>query len=226
MRSPVPVIPASPESRGIRDIFDRPEWLRASASQLVRHGACCDRARSWLVAMARSHDYAATDGLSFAAPRWLAQRYAWGPTRWPIAWCQAVGAAAIDCGVFAAFALEIFRAKGIDAHPGQVLRSYAEASTTHWRHKWAALPGAFNWIGARVVFHEVAIVKVGRSDARIYDPTDGVWLDPKVTTGHGGHVAVRSEAPAAVTWGGHTLAHGQWTQLAALPDARRPAAGG
>jgi len=207
------------------DILERPEWVRASASRLGRHGACCDRARAWLVAMGRSHDFAITDGLALAAPRWLARRYAWGPTQWPIAWCQAVAAEAIDCGVFGAFALEVFRAKGVDAYPGQVLRTYAEASTTHWRHKWAAVPEAFNWIGARVVFHEVTIVQVTSSVARIYDPTDAVWLDPGVRDGHGSHVAVRSEAPVAVTWGAHRLAHGQWTQIGSMPDARKPALG-
>ncbi len=207
------------------DMLDRPEWVRASASKLWRHGPCCDRARAWLVAMARSHDFAATDGLALAAPRWLTTRFRWGPTRWPIAWCQAVVAETIDCGVFGAFALEIFRAKGIDAYPGQVLRTYAETSTTHWRHKWAAVPEAFNWIGARVVYHEVAIVQVGRSEARIYDPTDGVWLDPGIRNGHGAHVAVRSEAPVAVSWGSHRLAHGQWTQLGPMPALPRSTPG-
>jgi hypothetical protein len=81
------------------------------------------------------------------------------------------------------------------------------------------------WIGARVVFHEVTIVQVTSSLARIYDPTDAVWLDPGVREGHGAHVAVRSEAPVAVTWGAHRLAHGQWTQIGPIPDARRPAPG-
>jgi hypothetical protein len=195
------------------DTLDRAEWARASGSSLTHHGACCDRARAWLVAMGRSHDYASTDGLTFAAPRWLTQRWTWGPTRWPIAWCEAVNAAEIDCGVFAVFALEIFRAKGIVAYPGQVLRTYVEESTTHWRHKWAGLPGAFDWIGARVVFHEVCVVQVAAHEVRVYDPTDGIWLEPGVRGGHGGHVAIRAELPVALDWGKHTLVNGQWTEM-------------
>src|SRR4051794_34857828 len=107
------------------DTLERKEWARASASTLAHHGPCCDKARAWLIAMGRSHDYASTDGLAFAAPRWLAKRYTWGPTRWPIGWCEAVRATSIDCGVFAVFALEVFRAKGVEAYAGQVLRSYA-----------------------------------------------------------------------------------------------------
>lgn len=201
------------------DILERPEWVRAASSRLAHHGSCCERARSWLIAMSRSHDFAATDGLAYAGPRWLTKRYAWGPTEWPVGWCQAVNAGAIDCGVFGAFALEIFRAKGISAFPGQVLRTYAESSTSHWRHKWAAVPEAFNWIGTRVVYHEVTMVQVSPTDVRIYDPTDGVWLDPGVREGHGAHSAVRSEAPIALSWGSHTLAHGQWTPIDVSPRA-------
>jgi len=191
-------------------MLERPEWVRASGSVLAHHGACCDRARNWLVAMSRSHDFAATDGLAYAGPTWLTKRYTWGPTRWPTAWCEAVNARTIDCGVFAAFARAIFHAKGIDAHPGQVLREYAEESTTHWQDLWSSIPGAFNWIGARVVYHEVCIVPVGPGEARVYDPTDGVWLDPGVRRGHGGHIAIRAELPTAMAWGEHVLVHGQW----------------
>jgi hypothetical protein len=198
------------------DIFDRPEWVRASVSVLASHGACCDRARAWLAAMGRSHDFAATDGLAFAGPGWLTERYAWGPTRWPLAWCDAVRAKTIDCGVFSVFALEIFRAKGIEAFPGQVLRICAAERTTHWQHKWSAIPEAFNWIGPRFVYHEVNIVRVDGEDARVYDPTVGVWLDPAVQTGHGGHIAIRAELPVALSWGGHKLVNGQWTKLVAV----------
>src|SRR5262245_48209268 len=110
------------------DTLERAAWMQASVSTLTDHGPCCARARAWLIAMARSHDFASTDGLTFAAPRWLTKRWIWGPTRWPIAWCEAIKAETIDCGVFGVFALEIFRAKGLEAYPGQVLRTYAEES--------------------------------------------------------------------------------------------------
>ena len=196
------------------DTLERAAWMQASVSTLTDHGPCCARARAWLIAMARSHDFASTDGLTFAAPRWLTKRWTWGPTRWPIAWCEAIKAETIDCGVFGVFALEIFRAKGLDAYAGQVLRTYAEESTAHWRHKWASLPGAFDWIRGRVVYHEICVVRVNGNQARVYDPTDGVWLDPEIYRGHGGHIAIRAELPRALKWGPHTLVHGQWTEMA------------
>jgi hypothetical protein len=196
------------------DTFERTGWAQASVSTLADHGRCCAAARGWLVAMSRSLDFAATDGLVFAAPRWLMHRWKWGPTRWPVSWCEAVRAEAVDCGVFGAFAREIFRAKGVEAYGGQVLRSCAGTTTAHWRAKWAALPGAFNWIGENAVYHEVCIVRVGRAEARVYDPTDGAWLEHAVKGGHGGHLAIRGELPVALQWGPHTLVNGQWTEIA------------
>src|SRR5262249_45264690 len=176
------------------------KWTQASVSTLVHHGTCCDRARAWLLGMGRSYDYAASDRLAYAGPTWLINQWAWGPTRWPIAWCEAVRAKAIDCGVFTVFALEIFRAKGVEAYPGQVLRSETRESTAHWRRKWDSLPGAFNWIGEAAVYHEICVVRSGPGEARIYDPMKGIWLEPAIRRGYGAHIAVRAELPEALAW--------------------------
>jgi hypothetical protein len=193
--------------------LERKDWAQASVSTLVDHGPCCAAARGWIVATSRSLDFAATDGLTFAAPRWLTRRWKWGPTCWPIAWCEAVRAEAIDCGVFGAFAREIFRAKGVQAYGGQVLRECAKATTAHWRARWAAVPGAFDWIGENTVYHEVCIIQVGPAEARVYDPTDATWLECAIDRGHGGHLAIRAEVPIALSWGPHMLVNGQWTEV-------------
>ena len=41
-------------------------------------------------------------------------------------------------------------------------------------------------------------VGVGADEARIYDPTDGNWIEPAVQAGHGAHVAIRAEIPVAL----------------------------
>jgi hypothetical protein len=120
----------------------------------------------------------------------------------------------IDCGVFGAFAQELFRAKGIEAYPGQLVRSCTEERITHWRRKWASMPDAFDWIGTRVVYHEVSIVRVGPDEARVYDPTEGNWIEPAGPAGHGAHVAIRAEIPVALKWGAHVLVNGQWAETA------------
>lgn len=199
----------------VPDTLERADWRGASGSTLTHHGACCERARAWLLGMARSHDFASSDGLAFAGPRWLTHRFQWGPTRWPVAWCEAIEAPQIDCGVFAAFALEILRKKGLEAYPAQVLRTYAKESAVHWRRKWSAMPGGFDWIGVHTVFHEVCLVRSGPREARVYDPTDGIWLEASVRGGHGAHSAIRADIPVALAWGSYTLVSGQWTELEA-----------
>jgi hypothetical protein len=199
----------------VADTPDREEWRQVSGSTLVHHGPCCDRARAWLIAMGRSYDFSSTDGLAMAAPRWITQRWAWGPTRWPIAWCEAVRAEVIDCGVFGAFALELFRAKGIDAYAGQLLRTCAEERISHWRRKWETMPTAFNWIGSHVVYHEVNVVRRAPGEAHVYDPTEGFWLEPSAQSGHHAHLAIRAEIPEVLRWGAHVLVNGEWTETAA-----------
>ena len=97
----------------VSNLKGRVDWQAATPSTLIDHGACCARARDWLVATSRSMDFASTDGFMLSAPRWLTHRFGWGPTRWPISWCEAVRQKTIDCGIFAAFAREIFSAKGL-----------------------------------------------------------------------------------------------------------------
>ena len=133
--------------------------------------------------MARSHDFGVDRRVDVRGAALADQALDLGPDALADRLVQGIKAETIDCGVFGVFALEIFRAKGIEAFPGQVLRTYAEESTTHWRHKWASLPGAFDWIGGRVVYHEICVVRVNGNQARVYDPTDGVWLDPGFTAG-------------------------------------------
>ncbi|MFO0675444.1 MAG: hypothetical protein U0169_02845 [Polyangiaceae bacterium] len=210
MNSVAAVIPSRIDSRGGSR---KREWLRPPVSELAHHGECCERARRWLLARSRSAEFSVTDGVDHVAPRWLADRFTWGPTTWPAAWCDVVSAETIDCGVFAAFAREIFRANGTVAYGGQVLRHYDRASLGHYRKKWAAVPGAFDWIDEDEVYHEVCIVRVGGTEVRVYDPTDGVWLDPRVTRGHGSHVALRADVPVALRWGPHTIVRGQWITL-------------
>ena len=99
----------------------------------------------------------------------------------------------------------------------RVLRAAAEETITHWRRRWSAVPDAFNWLGGRVIYHEVCVVRVGPTELRIYDPTEGVWLEPELRAGHGAQLAIRAEIPQAMTWGPHVLVSGQWTEIA--PDA-------
>src|SRR5262245_44335612 len=166
-------------------------WLEQPPSRLVDHGtSCCTGARAWLQAMAASYAFRRTDGTVVAAPTFLSRRYTWGPTAWPIAWCQAVRANAIDCGVFSAFAREILSAQGVKCYSAQVMQLFGPETTAHWRQRWRGLPGAFNWIDNELVYHEVVIVDVG-DVAEVFNPSHGQWLSPAAASGYGAVVAIR-----------------------------------
>lgn len=187
-------------------------WVDHLPSHLVHHGACCDQAKRWLVAMARSFDFLITEGQRLQGPRFLSERYEWGPSPWPLAWCDAVRRETIDCGVFAAFARTIFAAKGLEAFPGQIVQRFDGTATGHWRRRWREERAAFPWIGDEVVYHEVVVVRVAPGVAALYDPTDGAWMDP-LDHGPGKILALRSEAPGGMAWGPYVLVSDQWSRL-------------
>lgn len=174
---------------------------------------CCHHARIWLQAMARSFDFSITDASSLSGPGWLRQRYNWGPSPWPIHWCEAVNLTTIDCGLFRAFAVEIFRAKGVEAWPAQVLREQQEHATRHWVALWEKLPGSFQWAARGFVYHEVVAVRTNGHHCRIYDPTDGNWIDRTRVKGHNGHFAVRVESPEFFDWQGLSVGGFKWLEL-------------
>lgn len=54
-------------------------------------GSCCRIARQWFECMAR----AAMRSWG-PEPRWITERWKWGPTVWPIHWCEAVTSHELD----------------------------------------------------------------------------------------------------------------------------------
>jgi hypothetical protein len=162
------------------------------------------------------------------APAWLTKLFHWGPSEWPISWCELVREKTLDCGVLAALAREVFRAQGHEAHPAQALLMYNGACTEHWRKYWKVEPRKpeprkverlrvrrelFPWIGDQVVYHELCLIERSDGTARIYDSTWGTWLEPDFRPGFGGLLAVRTECPRLLSWGNRTLSCGEWTQV-------------
>ncbi len=174
---------------------------------------CCKNARNWLVAMARSFDFSVTDGARLAGPGWLKTYYEWGPSAWPVHWCEAVSLPVIDCGLFRAFANLIFAAKGIECFDAQVLRLQQPSSTSHWQKRWDGAANSLPWVSKNFVYHEICAVKTSEGHCELYDPTDGVWLDADITKGHNGHFAVRVESSEVLQWQKQTLGGFQWVSL-------------
>src|SRR5262249_31405692 len=113
-----------------------------------------------------------------------------------------------------AFARAILNAQGVEGYSAQVMQLFGPETTAHWRQLWAGKPGTFNWIDKELVFHEVVIIVIG-DVAEVFNPSDGQWLSPAAAAGYGGVVAIRSECPKSLAWGGHALSMDQWTPTVA-----------
>ena len=189
-------------------------WLVQPPSEVQHHGgACCAIAKQWFHGMARANDFSIADNLSHQGPAWLHLKFNWGANRWPAYWCDLMQSRTFDCGVFAALSREIFRLKGMTAHPGQIIQYFGAQATSHWSAAWHNKTQAFGWIGDGFVYHEVAIVENSDGSCRIYDPTDGFWMNPALNRGHGRAVAMKSSAPVLLTWGPYQLPPDTWLEI-------------
>jgi hypothetical protein len=220
--------PVSKRHEIIQSLIDNEEhfqrWVEHPCSSIVHHDqACCEEARLWFLAYARSMEVGALSRYQLKAPTWLSQLFTWGPSEWPISWCEVVKQEVIDCGVFAALAREIFAAQGLSAHPAQVLLSYNQTCTDHWKDLWKAGPKepkkekksgeTFPWIGNQIVYHELCVLEMPDGQAKVYDSTWGTWYEPRPRTGFGALLALRTECPRLLNWGGKTMSCGEWIDL-------------
>jgi hypothetical protein len=213
---------SSGRDAAIREIIGGEEhfkrWIAHPASAIVHHdGKCCEEARLWFLAYARSMEIGVASQLRMRAPTWLSQLFTWGPSAWPISWCQIVRQKVIDCGVFAALAREVFKAQGHEAHPAQALLSYNPSCTNHWKALWNESGKKklelFPWIGSKVVYHELCVLELPDGQARFYDSTWGSWYLPRARSGFGALLALRSECPRLLTWNNKTFSCGEWVSL-------------
>ncbi len=163
--------------------------------------------------MSKSFQFTNVDQQRLSAPTWLNKVFEWGPSQWPLPWCEAVHSRVIDCGVFAAFAKEIFLEQGFEAYSGQVIQYYEEQNLIHMKKRWESAGFKANWIAKSCVYHEVCAVRVSSEEIKIYDPTDGLWIDPNKTSGAGAVLSLRLELPTVMQWGSYTINQDQWLDL-------------
>jgi hypothetical protein len=210
----------------IRALAEREEyfnrWIEHPASAIVHHdSACCEEARLWFLAYARSMEIGRLSDVNIKAPVWLSDLFKWGPSEWPIAWCELVKEKVLDCGVFAALAREVFKAQGHEVHPAQALLSYNETCTGHWKELWSMKEelekkragDVFPWIGDNLVYHELCVLEQADGQAKFYDSTWGTWLAPQSRAGFGALLALRTECPRLLQWGGRSFSCGEWVNI-------------
>lgn len=190
-------------------------WENFPFSCLSHHGAaCCEVAREWVIA----NDFAQLNGGDLlSGPRWLRARYEWGPSVWPLYWCDAVSRKSIDCGAHAALAHAVFAGRGITAYRGQFVQRYNADATSEWRRKWDAGQASDHWITDGLIYHEGNAVLVGDGEVKLWDGSAGWWLNPRQSSGYASLVAVRVFAEVGETpmrWGRHEITPNLWQQLA------------
>lgn len=197
-------------------------WFEHPSSEIVHHDdRCCEEARLWFLSYALSMEIGAATEFALKPPTWLCEHYTWGPSVWPIAWCEVVDEEVIDCGVFSALAREIFAAQGHQAYPAQALLSYSSDATQHWRGQWSKawmqqageVGEAFPWVGKKLVYHELVVLESFDGTARFYDATNGTWYQPGQRAGYGCLIAVKSECPRALRWHDKNIVCGEWVSL-------------
>jgi hypothetical protein len=193
------------------------QWSAPPLSQIGHHGArCCDAARSWLLGM----DVANRGAMpALVGPRWIRGLYKWGPSRWPIYWCEAVREKTLDCGALAWMTREVLRARGLSCFLAQSVQRYGEETTSHWAASWHAGGQSPQWVRGGLVYHEICAIAMPDGTLRLWDPSAGWWLEESVKDGYGSLAALRIADPTGelyntpVSWAGQTINAGIWALL-------------
>jgi hypothetical protein len=191
-------------------------WRNFPASTIAHHGAkCCDIAREWITGMDFSQLNA---GHPLTGPRWLRTKFKWGPSKWPIHWCEAVREKTLDCGALGALSHELFVARGIRSFPAQFILEFNEASARHWKETWRVAGSCAPWLREGLIYHEGCAVAVSEGEIKLWDATATWWINPRQFGGYAGVLAVRvfgSEAASPfLKWGEHQIPLNTWHKIA------------
>ncbi len=154
-------------------------------SQLFSHDAiCCRSAKAWFTSVAGAFAFQ-----NPGPPGWIRERWDWGPTQWPLSWCEAVRADKLDCGALAALARHAFRAYGMKNYAAQLIQRFDNDAVANWQTTWEQENADAGWIRGNLAYHEAVLVE--RPDGfQIWDPTDNTWMDHQ-SRGYGEIMAIR-----------------------------------
>ena len=192
------------------------KWRTFPNSQISHHGAsCCDIAHEWLIA----YDFAQLNGGNLlSGPRWMREHSSWGPTVWPIHWCEAVDAKIVDCGVHAAIAHEVFVARGVTAFRAQFVQRYSADTAASWRQNWGSNGASDHWIDGESIYHEGNAILVDGTALKLWDGSAGCWINPRGHVGYGSLAALRIESAdhdrsQTFAWGGRRIPVNLWVSV-------------
>jgi hypothetical protein len=166
-------------------------------------------------------DFAQLNGAVLSSgPRWLRARYKWGPSNWPMHWCEVVRRKSIDCGAHAALSRELFTERGLVAFPAQLVQRYSEDSTDQWRVAWARDDVSSHWLDGENIYHEGAALLAGDNALKIWDASSASWIEPRQSgSGYGSLVALRvitepeEYSGTELAWGERTIVPNAWNAI-------------
>lgn len=192
-----------------REIFE--PWADWPPSQVSHHGrVCCEIVREWITSV----DFSSLNGGDvLTGPRWLRQRFEWGPTRYPVYWCEISKKKELDCGMHAALAHEVFVSRGVKSFRTQLVQEFSHCAASQWESKWKSGSAVTAWIDKDLIYHEGCAVVSPQGELKLWDPSAGWWLDPKNTGGYGSLRAVRifaSSQEKPHSWGGRVIPPNEW----------------
>ena len=193
-------------------VYDR--WRDWQPSRISNHGRmCCELAREWITAT----DYSTLSGAHMmSGPRWLRDRFQWGPSSYPLYWCEAVRKKTLDCGALAALAHEIFTIRGIKSYRVQLVQRYSRDATEQWSNSWTGDGVPTQWLNNDIIYHEGCATSVGDNEIKVWDASSGCWIDAKTGDGYGSLLAIKVNAGANtndLAWGKYTLEPNIWRAL-------------
>lgn len=192
-------------------------WKTKRPSYIADHEKkCCRIAKEWFLSMDRS---LLPEGNLFSGPRWIRERYSWGPSEWPLYWCRATELKTLDCGGLAALTREAFADRGIVSFPVQLIQQFSDQDVHHWRRTWMHEHRPANWIISNLVYHEACAVIEQGNRIRIWDPTECWWIGSEQSVGYASTLAICVDvlsdfaAPTVLIWGRHSLRPNFWTNI-------------
>jgi hypothetical protein len=190
------------------------KWRDFPYSALSHHGkTCCEVSREWLLAMDYSQLCSAN---ALTAPRWIRQRWTWGPCTWSLHWCEAVRRKTLDCGALAAIAHQIFLNRGVESYPVQLIQEFNPDAVNQWQTKWESDECSPHWLSDDLIYHEGCAVVTAENEIKLWDASAGWWINPNQPKGYGSLVAVKihtDNASASFKWGAHRINSNIWQKL-------------
>lgn len=181
-------------------------------SHLSHHGSsCCSLAQAWFLNMDRG-----LHSRNRALPVWIHQRYQWGPSRWPLFWCEAVKADKLDCGAQSALTLEALAERGIPALPCQTIRKFDPRTISQWRASWERDGCAVEWAAGEYAYHETVAILLGNR-LEVWDPSINAKVRLDVNPGYGSTVALRIKGTehrsGDLMWGPLSVPLNRWVLI-------------